>query len=117
MYSWQTFEDHDASLLNYGWHPVRVIDSTSSDLWFGCRYLGARGPCVDERALRQARRAGRPVAVWVARNRLPSFLASGLQRGMLQLAFKDSVVFMSRAGEAVAERSRSGLEIGAPVPR
>ncbi len=117
VYSWQTFEDHDASLLNYGWHPVRVIDSTSSDLWFGCRYLGARGPCVDERALRQARRAGRPVAVWVARNRLPSFLASGLQRGMLQLAFKDSVVFMSRAGEAVAERSRSGLEIGAPVPR
>ncbi len=27
MYSWQTFEDHDASLLLYGFRPLRVIDS------------------------------------------------------------------------------------------
>lgn len=96
VYSWQTFEDRDASLLFYGFRPLRVVDSVSSDLWFGCAHAGARSPCVDREALRRALAQGRPVAVWVARDRLGSFLASGLAEGMRTMDFRDSIVFMRR---------------------
>ncbi len=105
VFSWQTFEDHDASLLMYGWRPLRVIDSTSADLWFGCRALGAAGPCVGPQALRQAQRDGHAVAVWVSRSRLPGFLASGLQHGLTALPFKDSVVFVAPERPLLAENS------------
>ena len=96
LFSWQTFEDHDASLLLYGFRPLRVIDSTSSDLWFGCRHAQGHTPCVGPSALEQARSEGRAVAVWVARSRLPTWLASGLGHGLQRLDFKDSVVFIGR---------------------
>ncbi|MDE1952010.1 MAG: glycosyltransferase family 39 protein [Betaproteobacteria bacterium] len=95
MFSWQTFEDHDASLLLYGWRPLRVIDSTSADLWFGCRHAPQASICVGPQALVQARAQGQAVAVWVARSRLPSFLRSGLAFGLMRLNFRDSVVFYS----------------------
>ncbi len=98
MYSWQTFEDQDASLLFYGLRPLRVIDSTSSDLWFGCRHAAGASPCVQPSVVREAARAGRPLAVWVARDRLASFLASGLAVGMRPVGFRDSIVFVRRAG-------------------
>ena len=97
MYSWQTFEDQDASLLFYGLRPLRVIDSTSSDLWFGCRHAAGASPCVQPSVVREAARAGRPLAVWVARDRLASFLASGLAVGMRPVGFRDSIVFVRRA--------------------
>ncbi len=97
MYSWQTFEDRDASLLFYGLRPLRVIDSASSDLWFGCRHAAGASPCVQPSAVREAARAGRPLAVWVARDRLASFLASGLAEGMRPVGFRDSIVFVRRA--------------------
>ena len=93
MFSWQTFEDHDASLLLYGWRPLRVIDSTSADLWFGCRHAPQASICVGPQALVQARAQGQAVAVWVARSRLPSFMRSGLAFGLMRLNFRDSVVF------------------------
>jgi hypothetical protein len=95
MFSWQTFEDHDASLLLYGWRPLRVIDSTSADLWFGCRHAPQASICVGPQALVQARAQGQAVAVWVARSRLSSFLRSGLAFGLMRLNFRDSVVFYS----------------------
>ncbi len=95
MFSWQTFEDQDASLLLYGWRPLRVIDSTSADLWFGCRQAPQAAVCVGPQALVQARARGQAVAVWVARSRLPSFLRSGLAFGLQRLNFRDSVVFYS----------------------
>uniref|UniRef100_E6PT44 Putative glycosyl transferase n=1 Tax=mine drainage metagenome TaxID=410659 RepID=E6PT44_9ZZZZ len=95
MFSWQTFEDHDASLLLYGFRPLRVIDSTSADLWFGCRHAPQASICVGPQALGQARAQGRAVAVWVARSRLPSFLHTGLAQGLLRLNFRNSVVFYS----------------------
>ncbi len=95
MYSWQTFEDHDASLLLYGFRPLWVIDSESADLWFGCRHAQGTSPCVGPQALQQARAEGRAVAVWVARSRLQSWLRSGLSNGLQRLDFKDSVVFYS----------------------
>ncbi len=113
VFSWQTFEDHDASLLMYGWRPLRVIDSTSADLWFGCRALGAAGPCVGPQALRQARHDGRAVAVWVARSRLQGFFASGLQQGLQALPFKDSVVFITPISRPAKQNSAPTLEIGA----
>ncbi|MDE2478194.1 MAG: glycosyltransferase family 39 protein [Betaproteobacteria bacterium] len=96
MYSWQTFEDQDASLLFYGLRPLRVIDSKSSDLWFGCRHAAGPSPCVGTTAVRDAMRAGRPLAVWVARDRLASFLGTGLAVGMRPLGFRDSIVFVRR---------------------
>ena len=96
MYSWQTFEDHDASLVFYGLGPLRVIDSVSSDLWFGCRHAGGDSPCVGPSALRRSKQAGEPLAVWVSRDRLASFLASGLAIGLQPLPFDRSVVFIHR---------------------
>ncbi|MGC9162882.1 MAG: ArnT family glycosyltransferase [Thiomonas sp.] len=92
-FSWQTFEDHDASLLFYGIEHLQIIDSTSKDLWFGCTHDPRQTTCVGPEALTQARTAGEPVAVWVSRKRLQSWLASGLADGLHSLAFKDSVVF------------------------
>ena len=105
VFSWQTFEDHDASLLMYGWRPLLVIDSTSADLWFGCRALGAAGPCVGPQAVTEARRDGRAIAIWVARSRLQGFFASGLQQGLQALPFKDSVVFITPRRLVPAENS------------
>jgi hypothetical protein len=110
MYAWQTFEDADASLLMYGLSPLRVIDSHSADLWFGCAHAGAASPCVAPQALLQARAEGRAVAVWVGRERLAGFLASGLADGMQALNFKHCVVFFSRRTAAsiapTAEKSQ-----------
>ena len=92
-FSWQTFEDHDASLLLYGSRKLYVIDSTSRDLWFGCKDDPRQTTCVDAAALQRARASGQPVAVWVARSRLQSWLDSGLAQGMQSQPFKDSVVF------------------------
>lgn len=94
-FSWQTFEDHDASLLFYGVPHLFVIDSTSEDLWFGCRDDRRQNACVDENALLEARTEGKPVAVWVSRKRLQSWQASGLAQGLHSTPFKDSVVFYS----------------------
>lgn len=93
MYSWQTFEDNDASLLLYGFPRLRIIDSVSSDLRFGCRHDPEVGACVSIAEARRALGANRPAAIWVARDRLPAFLATGLGAGMDAYAFKDSVVF------------------------
>ncbi len=93
LFSWQTFEDHDASLLLYGFRPLRVIDSKSSDLWFGCHHTLQDSPCVSPAALVHARAEGRAVAVWVSRGRLNAFLETGLARGLQAMDFKDSVVF------------------------
>ncbi|MBW4046505.1 MAG: glycosyltransferase family 39 protein [Proteobacteria bacterium] len=103
LFSWQTFEDHDASLLVYGFRPLRVIDSTSSDLWFGCRHALQDSPCVNPLALVQARAEGRAVAIWVSRKRLAGFLETGLAKGLQAMDFKDSVVFYGqRAGASQA---------------
>ena len=96
MFSWRTFEDQDASLLFYGLRPLRVIDSASSDLWFGCAHANGVPACVGRDALRQALDSGRPVAVWVARDRLREFRSSGLARGLQPVEFRDSVVFIQR---------------------
>lgn len=101
-FSWQTFEDHDASLLLYGVRHLQVIDSQSKDLWFGCQQAPWKHTCVPAQTLRQALAEGRPVAVWVSRNRLPAWLHSGLAQGMQTQAFKDSVVFYS-LGDTEAE--------------
>ncbi len=101
-FSWQTFEDHDASLLLYGVRHLQVIDSQSKDLWFGCQQAPWTHTCVSAQTLRQALAEGRPVAVWVSRNRLPAWWRSGLAQGMQTQAFKDSVVFFS-LGDTEAE--------------
>ncbi len=98
-FSWQTFEDHDASLLFYGVPHLFVIDSASEDLWFGCRDDRRQNTCVNENALQKARAEGKPFAVWVSRKRLQSWLASGLAQGLHSTAFKDSVVFYSRGAK------------------
>jgi 4-amino-4-deoxy-L-arabinose transferase-like glycosyltransferase len=107
MFSWQTFEDHDASLLLYGFRPLWVIDSESSDLWFGCQHAQGASPCVGPQALQQARAEGRAVAVWVARSRLQSWLHSGLSHGLQRLDFKDSVVFYMPMQLPLANSHRS----------
>ncbi|MGC8807193.1 MAG: ArnT family glycosyltransferase [Thiomonas sp.] len=94
-FSWQTFEDHDASLLLYGTRHLFVIDSTSEDLWFGCSNDPRQTTCVDQNAVRQIRADGRPFAVWVSRKRLQGWLDSGLAQGLRSQPFKDSVVFYS----------------------
>ena len=96
MYSWQTFEDVDASLLFYGFRPLHIIDSKSADLWFGCAADGKNSPCIGMRAFRAAREAS-PVAVWVARDRLKSWLATGAAAGMQRLEFAHCVVFVNSA--------------------
>ncbi len=98
-FSWQTFEDHDASLLFYGVPHLFVIDSTSEDLWFGCRDDRRQNTCVDENVLLRARAEGKTVAIWVSRQRLQSWQASGLAQGLHSTAFKDSVVFYSRGAK------------------
>ncbi|OZB71702.1 MAG: phospholipid carrier-dependent glycosyltransferase [Thiomonas sp. 13-64-67] len=98
-FSWQTFEDHDASLLFYGVPHLFVIDSTSEDLWFGCRDDRRQNTCVNENALLKARAEGKPVAIWVSRKRLQSWQASGLAHGLHSQPFKDSVVFYSRGAK------------------
>jgi len=98
-FSWQTFEDHDASLLFYGSRHLYVIDSTSEDLWFGCHNDTRQTTCVDQTAVRKIRAHGRPFAVWVSRKRLQSWLASGLAQGLHSQPFKDSVVFYSRGAD------------------
>jgi hypothetical protein len=98
-FSWQTFEDHDASLLFYGVPHLFVIDSTSEDLWFGCRDDARQTTCVDKDAVLQARAEGKPFAVWVSRKRLQSWRASGLAQGLHSQPFKDSVVFYSRCAK------------------
>ena len=103
-FSWQTFEDHDASLLFYGVRRLHVIDSTSADLAFGCGHTPGQTTCVSAEALQQALAAGEPVAVWVARNRLSSWLDSGLAQGLQRTSFKDSEVFYSRGGAADSGR-------------
>ncbi len=96
IFSWQTFEDQDASLLAYGFPRLQLIDSTSADLWFGCHHASAdASPCVGSAAIARARSAGRAFAIWVARDRLTSFVASGLGNDLRQLHFRDSVVFYS----------------------
>lgn len=94
-FSWQTFEDHDASLLLYGVNHLQIVDSTSKDLWFGCQQA-RQSTCVTPQVLLQARDKGLPVAVWVARDRLPGWLRSGLSKGLSSKAFKNSVVYYSR---------------------
>lgn len=98
-FSWQTFEDHDASLLLYGSRKLFVIDSTSQDLWFGCKDDPRQTTCVDAAALQRARADGKPVAVWVARSRLQSWLDSGLAQGMQSQPFKDCVVFYDNGAD------------------
>ncbi len=115
MYSWQTFEDEDASLLFYGLRPLRVIDSTSSDLWFGCRHAAGHSPCVSPIAVREAVRAGRPVAVWVARDRLASFLGTGLAVGMRPVGFRGSIVFVRPAPSLL--KTSSPPPDGLAIPR
>lgn len=94
-FSWQTFEDHDASLLFYGVNRLYVIDSTSEDLWFGCSDDKRQTTCVRKDAVLQTRAQGKPFAVWVSRKRLPGWLASGLAQGLQSQPFKDSVMFYS----------------------
>ena len=94
-FSWQTFEDHDASLLMYGVKHLQIIDSESEDLWFGCHHDPLQTTCVPPQAVLQARAEGRPFAVWVSRKRLPGWLHSGLGKGLQSQGFKDSVVFYS----------------------
>ncbi len=96
VFSWRSFEDQDASLLFYGFRPLRVVDSVSSDLWFGCRHATGPSPCVDRALLRRTIARGGPLAIWVARGRLAEFEASGLARGLRRLPFRDSVVFIQR---------------------
>ena len=94
VFTWQTFEDQNASLLLYGFPRLRVIDSISADLWFGCKHAApGTAPCVGPDAVRQASAAGRPYAIWVPRNRLDNFIRSGLGTGLAQLPSRDSVVF------------------------
>lgn len=102
MYSWQTFEDEDASLLFYGLHPLRIIDSKSADLWFGCAARQGDGPCVDLSRFEAARERG-PVAVWVARKRLAGWLATGAARGMRRIDFAHCVVFASDGPTAAGD--------------
>ncbi len=102
-FSWQTFEDHDASLLFYGSRHLFVIDSTSQDLWFGCRDDKRQTTCVHQDAVLQAHAEGKPFAVWVSRKRLQSWLASGLAQGLHSQPFKDSVVFYSRGADPGSE--------------
>ncbi|MDE1957054.1 MAG: glycosyltransferase family 39 protein [Betaproteobacteria bacterium] len=93
VYSWRRFEDHDASLLLYGTRQLRVIDSLSSDLRFGCAAAPDAGACVGPGAVLRSRAEGRPLAVWVPRGRLAGFLATGLAAGMFSFPARDSVVF------------------------
>ncbi len=113
MFSWRTFEDQDASLLFYGLRPLRVIDSASSDLWFGCAHANGVPACVGRDALRRALDSGRPVAVWVARDRLREFLSSGLALGLQPVDFRDSVVFIRRP---LPLESPAGAPISAAKP-
>ncbi len=99
-FSWQTFEDHDASLPFYGSGRLFIIDSTSQDLWFGCQNDPWQTTCVHKDAVLQTRAEGKPFAVWVSRKRLQSWLASGLAQGLQRQSFKDSVVFYSRGAGA-----------------
>ncbi len=120
VYSWQTFEDEDASLLFYGFRPLRVIDSRSADLWFGCAARGGDGPCVDLAQFDAARRRG-PVAVWVARDHLAGWLATGAAAGMQRIDFSHCVVFTSgvadkTAPEVASVRPAGGGEAGAAAP-
>ena len=110
MYSWRSFEDEDASLMFYGLRPLLVVDSASSDLWFGCRHPTGASPCVASSVLQRSIAERHPLAVWVARERLGEFLASGLGRGLHRLKFRDSVVFFQR--EAPLEGSG-----GVPISR
>jgi 4-amino-4-deoxy-L-arabinose transferase-like glycosyltransferase len=101
-FSWQTFEDHDASLLFYGVRHLQIVDSESRDLWFGCSNDPRQTTCVGPQALKTARATGAPLAVWVSRNRLQSWLDSGLGAGLHAQPFKDSVVFYTRGVAAGA---------------
>ena len=108
VFSWQTFEDQDASLLVYGFPRLRIVDSTSADLWFGCRHVPAGdSPCVGPAAVRRARAEGRAFAVWVARDRLASFTASGLGNGLARLYFRDSVVFYALGAHDGGKNART----------
>ena len=116
MYSWRSFEDEDASLMFYGLRPLLVVDSASSDLWFGCRHPTGASPCVAPSALRRSIAERRPLAVWVARERLGEFLASGLGRGLHRLEFRDSVVFFQREQGLEGSR-RAPISPGKPARR
>lgn len=102
-FSWQTFEDHDASLLFYGVRHLQIIDSESRDLWFGCGDDPRQTTCVDAQTFEAARDSGEPLAVWVSRKRLQSWLDSGLGAGLRAQPFKDSVVFYTRGVTAGAD--------------
>ncbi len=94
-FSWQTFEDQDASLLFYGTARLHVIDSASKDLWFGCHHDPGQSTCVDAATLQRARADGKPVAIWVADTQLQTWLASGLGAGLQVQSFADSAVFFT----------------------
>jgi hypothetical protein len=109
VYSWRSFEDHDASLLLYGARQLRVIDSLSSDLRFGCAADPAARACVGPAAVLRSRAEDRPLAIWVARESLADFVASGLGRGMRSFAAKDSEVFYLPARPSAGMLALTGL--------
>jgi 4-amino-4-deoxy-L-arabinose transferase-like glycosyltransferase len=100
VYVYRDFEDVFSTLPFYLGHTVKVIDSASRDLEFGCRIAaGPDSACISPQQFRQAS-AGAPVAVAVRAAHADQFLSMAGNTGWRVQVLGDKLVFFSHAVRA-----------------